>query len=98
MNGQLLLFDPPPARDADDRRHHCLDCGVDTLAIGEYYVLHNHIWPIAPDGGMLCIGCVEERIGRRLTAADFTAAPVNTFPGRGRRLRDRQLAREQAAA
>ncbi len=27
--------------------------------------------------GFLCIGCLEVRLGRPLTAADFTAAPVN---------------------
>jgi hypothetical protein len=30
-------------------------------------------------GGMLCIECLEKRIGRRLTAADFTDAPVNHY-------------------
>lgn len=29
-------------------------------------------------GGMLCIGCIEARLGRELTAADFSPAPINT--------------------
>lgn len=27
--------------------------------------------------GMLCIGCLESRIGRFLTADDFSPAPIN---------------------
>lgn len=27
---------------------------------------------------MLCIGCVEHRLGRLLTPKDFTAAPINS--------------------
>jgi hypothetical protein len=71
----------------------CLDCGVDTDAIDEYYMVHDEVWlQAAPDGkGQLCIGCLEERLGRTLTAADFTIAEVNS-PGlgaRSARLRDR---------
>lgn len=38
--------------------------------------------------GMLCVSCLETRMGRELTAADFTEAPIN-FPytwGRSSRL------------
>jgi hypothetical protein len=33
----------------------CLDCDVDTAAIGEYYMVHGHVWAQAaePDAGML---------------------------------------------
>jgi hypothetical protein len=27
--------------------------------------------------GMLCIGCLEDRLGRQLTSDDFTDAPIN---------------------
>jgi hypothetical protein len=39
----------------------------------------------------LCVGCLETRLGRMLTHADFTDAPVNTYSKRGAsaRLRDR---------
>jgi hypothetical protein len=55
---------------------------VDTFARGvdEYYMVHREVWAAAgmlPRGGMLCVGCLEARLGRRLTAADFTSAPVN---------------------
>ncbi|WP_245672667.1 hypothetical protein [Aldersonia kunmingensis] len=64
----------------------CLDCGVDTDAIDEYYMVHDQVWlQAAPDGkGQLCIGCLEARLGRTLSATDFTDAEVNN-PGLGAR-------------
>jgi hypothetical protein len=64
--------DGPPDGWAD-----CRDCGVDTNAIGEFYIVRDDVWPIAPEGGMLCVGCLEERIGRPLEPGDFTDAPFN---------------------
>jgi hypothetical protein len=29
------------------------------------------------DGDFLCIGCIEKRLGRPLTAADFADVPLN---------------------
>jgi hypothetical protein len=48
----------------------------------EYYVVNKDVWAAAHRGtydrrGFLCIGCLERRIGRKLTPADFTKAPVN---------------------
>jgi hypothetical protein len=58
----------------------CLDCKVNTDAIDEYYMLQNEVWAEAnPEiDGKLCISCVERRIGRTLTAADFTSGKINT--------------------
>jgi hypothetical protein len=67
------------AHDRRSRRHFpCLDCQYDTFR-DEYYMLRNEVWLSAnpKSKGMLCIGCVEERIGRRLTPEDFSAAPIN---------------------
>lgn len=60
----------------------CVDCGFNTIHC-EYYMVHDEIWSGAgmPDEGMLCIGCLEERLGRELTAKDFTHAPVNQCEG-----------------
>jgi hypothetical protein len=57
----------------------CIDCGVDTDAIDEYYMLLDEVWAEAhPDyEGNLCIECVEQRLGRTLTSLDFAAKPVN---------------------
>jgi len=81
--------------------YKCIDCGVDTQKIDEYYIVHNWVWneamPMTPinaiyieDGkvktdvllrqgkGMLCIGCLERRLRRKLTKKDFLDCPVNT--------------------
>lgn len=59
------------------RRFKCLDCRVDTSKIGEYYVVHDFIWFSVANKGMLCIGCIERRLGRRLTPFDFKDAQIN---------------------
>ena len=57
----------------------CVDCKSSTFN-GQYYMVHDHIWQEAgmdPDGGMLCILCLESRLGRLLVREDFTSAPIN---------------------
>ncbi len=66
---------------------NCKDCGFSTLAQGslvdgsklnEYYMVYNNIWKQAKGGrGLLCIGCLESRLGRQLYEDDFTDAPIN---------------------
>jgi hypothetical protein len=58
----------------------CLDCGINTDVIDEYYMLRNEVWVVAnPEiDGQLCISCVARRLGRTLTSADFTGGRVNT--------------------
>lgn len=54
----------------------CADCGESTIP--EYYMLHNRIWlSVAGKREMLCIGCVERRLGRRLVKGDFTGCLAN---------------------
>jgi hypothetical protein len=74
--GSTVVFEWEPQ--VSDWR--CVDCGVDTDAIHEYYMLHHAVWQQATDdtAGHLCIGCLELRLGRTLTAADFTDRNVNT--------------------
>ncbi len=63
----------------------CIDCGENTRRC-EYYMVHKALWNGAvPEqkergGVMLCIGCLESRIGRQLTSKDFTDAPLNRDP------------------
>jgi hypothetical protein len=55
----------------------CVDCGHDTLD-NEVYMVHDRIWEKGGVGdGLLCIGCLEARLGRPLSRADFTDAPIN---------------------
>lgn len=59
----------------------CADCGVNTDAINEYYMVLDPLWEHATNGLKdihLCIECLEHRLGRTLTAADFTKADINT--------------------
>lgn len=75
-----------------NERHACHDCGHDTDALGEYYMIDDDLWcdAIAGDWAhMLCVGCVEHRLGRRLAADDFTHAPVNGEYGKSLRLKQR---------
>jgi hypothetical protein len=58
-----------------DLRFRCVDCGKDTSG-GEYYRVADDVWAasgLAPNGGMLCLACLGNRIGRPLTMSDFTA-------------------------
>lgn len=79
-----------------EEHFHCADCGVYTSehngGISEYYMIHNHLWKAAIGNEhihMLCIGCLEDRLGRTLTKADFTSVPVNSIQNQSERLVDR---------
>jgi hypothetical protein len=63
-------------------RSPCMDCGIDTMpgrkkavAAGrcDYYMVHDEIWEQAGagDDANLCVGCLEQRLGRKLTTDDF---------------------------
>lgn len=57
-----------------DYRFRCVDCSVNTGYIEEYYTVHDKVWKktgLGSDDGMLCIGCLEKGIGRKLTPKDF---------------------------
>jgi len=82
-------------REAHLDHPNCADCGLDTVVAGEWYDVHDEIWLQANVANVssrqiLCIGCLEKRIGRRLTPRDFTDVPVND-PHRGKS--DRMLDR-----
>ena len=63
----------------------CRGCLVNTMHIDEYYMLQDDVWLQAIRGvtgqwtmhGMLCVRCVENGLGRKLTPQDFTDAPLN---------------------
>lgn len=59
----------------------CGGCGCCTKKVGEYYMVHCHIWRQVYEGvRFLCVACVETRLGRELSPEDFTDAPLNGFP------------------
>jgi hypothetical protein len=100
--GRVAAWKPPMMarkKPKPDPIFLCLDCSVDTAELQEYYMLRREVWRginpptlAAPRSeGMLCIGCVEARLGRKLTYEDFLWAPINlhaVFNG-SERLRDR---------
>ena len=80
--------------DEHDRQHEkvgpslCLDCSavvLDEDGGGEWFMVDDDVWnAVMPDdpGDMtwfLCIGCLEQRLGRQLTSADFTDAIANAM-------------------
>ncbi len=70
----------------------CTTCDVNTMEVGEYYGVTNDLWRRYGVGkGMMCIGCLEERMGRELTPEDFVDLPINTMDSnrRSERLRSR---------
>ncbi|MGB3545192.1 hypothetical protein [Rubrivirga sp.] len=58
----------------------CDRCAASTRT--EYYMIEDDLWAAAApnDERALCLGCVEDAIGRRLTPNDFQDAPVNRWP------------------
>ena len=67
-------------------RTRCCDCGAGAIQLGEWYHVRDTVWERAWRGrrkpwhyvsgqSVLCIGCLEKRLGRTLSAGDFTDAP-----------------------
>lgn len=81
-----------PASVPDVPFGHCQDCGRDISKMREYYSVRDDVWQQATGGSpkiMLCIGCLETRLGRRLNKDDFTTALVNHGPKCGARMLNR---------
>ena len=85
-----------PKREGKEMSKHtnnfrCLDCGIDTGKISEYYYLNNNLWEsVNPTSkGMLCLGCVENRLGRELQRSDFTGCFLNNPKCRHSSMSDR---------
>lgn len=61
----------------------CMDCHRDTSPNGlsEYYMIQFDLWDqttnLKERDWMLCIGCLEKRLGRKLVPRDFTDCPLN---------------------
>lgn len=82
----------------------CADCGMKTGIRGEWYIVHDHVWEqawpnsettLAATGAefmcdeLLCVGCLERRLGRRLTPADFPPGWDDVPTYMSKRLRNR---------
>jgi hypothetical protein len=69
----------------------CAKCGCD---YDEFYMVHDHVWAagsLDKYDGWLCVGCLENRLGRKLRPDDFNDAPINReiATDQSLRLRDR---------
>ena len=74
MSQERLFHAPSVAPPRIELSRFCGDCDADVWEIEEkQYSVRDEVWPIHPEGGVLCIGCLEARIGRRLVPDDFTA-------------------------
>jgi hypothetical protein len=91
------LLDPETNRCAGGE-FLCIDCGVDTNEIGEIYWVKRNVWArsgLSEWDGYLCVGCLEQRLGRRLRLEDFLAnSLINRVPMfRSTRLKSRMFHR-----
>ncbi|MDY6809333.1 MAG: hypothetical protein SW127_09970 [Actinomycetota bacterium] len=71
----------------------CVDCSVDIREIDEFYAVHDDLWLAAAQGdrgGQLCVGCLEVRLGRELTRADFKNKRASLDGRYSERLRERE--------
>ena len=73
----------------------CVDCGTDTMKGDNFYMVNCDIWNryglggseatargwrnTGKPSGMLCIPCLEDRMGRKLQKSDLPDWPVNHF-------------------
>ena len=69
-----------------EERFKCIDCTECTSTLNEYYMVTDEVWSLAgmaiedtpyEYSGMLCIGCLENRLGRELNNRDFSSASIN---------------------
>lgn len=76
----------------------CVDCGADTEETQEYFHVRDEVWlqatkqKVVLPFKVLCIGCLEFRLGRQLVASDFTDARVNKLGNHSARLKSRLAA------
>jgi len=92
--------EPYPLYLQEEAEANCVDCRWNAVRLGEWYMVHDSVWKAAgmeTMGGALCIGCLEERLGRHLTADDFMDVPLNdlSIPNTSSRLRAAMLRKNQ---
>jgi len=71
----------------------CLDCSQDTGRMNEHYFIQTETWlsVVGSKIGMLCVGCLESRLGRKLLPKDFPDVTINNpkYGNKSQRLLDR---------
>ena len=63
-----------------DPKWECKGCSKDCfLDDKDYYMIKHELWDKHGVGlGMLCMDCIEERLGHKLTADDILICPLTT--------------------
>jgi hypothetical protein len=64
-------------------RYRCNDCSVNVVIAGECYMLNDEIWEDQLGLGWddnLCIGCLEQRLGRKVSMANTQSAHHVVYP------------------
>ena len=76
---ELESLGPIPKVPNSRKKWICLDCLQDTGRMNEHYFVHTDIWLSVTKSisGMLCIGCLENRLGRKLNHLDFPEVTIN---------------------
>ena len=56
----------------------CQDCSIITFG-DDYYMIQHDLWRLVHPNyiGVLCLACLQVRLGRELRKSDFLDAPVN---------------------
>lgn len=58
----------------------CKDCGFDTMAGNEYYMVKDEVWAAAGmTRGFLCVGCLEARVGTLSSEHFRMDLPINAW-------------------
>ena len=60
----------------------CQDCGCDTIRTNNWYMVRDSVWlrAMPSRAGILCIPCLEWRLGQPLVPADFKFTPGELQP------------------
>lgn len=69
-------------RSAAQKEHwKCKDCGKDCfIDPKDYYMIHTHLWDIHGCGnGMLCMDCMEDRLGHKLKKEEILPCPLTEW-------------------
>jgi len=78
---KVLKFDNLNERSDDSVRKNfiCVDCGKDTwVGNMDYYMIRLDLWDKYGVGdNMLCVKCIETRLGHKLTRDDITDCMLN---------------------
>ena len=64
----------------NNKEFNCKCCGKSTLTNRDYYMLEDKLWLELNNGkyeGMMCMDCVESKLGRKIAIKDLAPVPLN---------------------